>query len=59
VDFGIKRTLQKGKAELFMNATDIANTSRLKKQVKGTGFSYNSTDYYETQVLRVGYSYKF
>jgi outer membrane receptor protein involved in Fe transport len=59
IDIGVKRGIQKGKGELFLNATDIANTLNLKKEVRGTGFRYISTDYYETQVFRLGYNYKF
>lgn len=59
VDLGVKRSVQNGKGELFMNATDAANTLRIKKDVTGDGFRYTSTDYYETQVFRVGYTYKF
>lgn len=59
VDAGIKKTIQKGRGELSVNATDIANTLQLKKEISGNGFRYISTDYYETQVFRVGYSYKF
>ncbi len=59
IDMGIKKGIQRGKGELFINATDVANTLRLKKEVTGNGFKYISTDYYETQVFRVGYGYKF
>ena len=59
VDGGFKKSIPKGKAELTVNATDILNTMRIKKEITGTDFKYESTDYYETQVFRVGYSYKF
>jgi len=59
VDMGIKRQIQKGKGELFFNASDIFNTLNIKKELKGNGFMLTSTDYYETQVFRMGYSYKF
>jgi outer membrane receptor protein involved in Fe transport len=59
IDIGVKKGIQKGKGELFLNATDIANTLNLKKEVRGNGFRYISTDYYETQVFRLGYNYKF
>ncbi|MEZ5016072.1 MAG: outer membrane beta-barrel family protein [Flavipsychrobacter sp.] len=59
IDLGIKKTIQKGKGELFINATDIANTLRIKKDIQSDGFRYTSTDYYETQVIRFGYNYKF
>ena len=42
-----------------MNATDLLNTMQVKREVVGNGFRFNSTDYYETQVIRLGYSYKF
>ncbi len=58
-DLGIKKQLQKGKGELFLNASDIFNTLNIKKEVFGNGFEYIATDYYETQVFRIGYSYKF
>lgn len=59
LDLGIKKTIQKGKGEMFFNATDLLNTMSIKKEIKGSGFNYVSTDYYETQVIRVGYNYKF
>ncbi|MCC9070386.1 TonB-dependent receptor [Flavobacterium sp. F-65] len=59
IDLGAKKSIQKGKGEIFLNATDILNTLVIKKEIQGNGFSYNSKDYYETQVVRFGYSYKF
>jgi outer membrane receptor protein involved in Fe transport len=58
-DLGIKKLIQKSKGELFFNATDLLNTMVTKKEIKGQGFIYTSNDFYETQVIRVGYSYKF
>jgi outer membrane receptor protein involved in Fe transport len=59
IDIGAKKTIQNGNAEVFINASDVANTMRVKKQVTGDGFRYISNDFYETQVVRVGYTYKF
>ena len=59
LDFGIKKTIQNGKGELFLNATDLLNTMVIRKEISGNNFSYTSSDYYETQVIRFGYSYKF
>jgi outer membrane receptor protein involved in Fe transport len=59
VDMGIKKLIQKSKGEVFFNATDILNTLQIKKETNGNGFKLVSTDYYETQVFRVGYGYKF
>lgn len=59
LDIGIKKAIQKGKGEVFLNATDILNTMVIKKEIKGAGFKLISSDYYETQVIRIGYNYKF
>lgn len=59
IDAGIKKSIQSGKGELFFNATDLLNTMVIKRKINGTGFHYTSDDYYETQVIRLGYSYKF
>jgi hypothetical protein len=59
LDFGIKKAIQNGKGELFFNATDLLNTMVIRKEINGNNFTYTSSDYYETQVIRFGYSYKF
>lgn len=59
LDLGVKKPIQKGKGEVFANVTDLFNSMVIRKTVQGNGFSYTSADYYETQVIRVGYSYKF
>ncbi len=59
LDLGIKKSFQKGKGEVFLNASDLLNTMIIKKEIRGQGFKYTSTDYYETQVIRLGYHYKF
>lgn len=59
LDIGVKKEIQKGKGQVFLNATDLLNTMVIRRDIRGNGFSYISTDYYETQVVRVGYSYKF
>ena len=59
IDLGIKKGIQNGKGELFLNATDLFNTMVIKRRIDGINFFYNSRDYNETQVIRLGYSYKF
>jgi len=59
LDLGAKKQIQKGKGELFLNANDLLNTMQVKREIIGNGFRLNSTDYFETQVFRLGYSYKF
>ncbi len=59
LDMGVKKTIQDGNGELFFNATDLLNTMVINKEIRGEDFRYTSSDYYETQVIRIGYSYKF
>jgi hypothetical protein len=59
VDAGLRKSIQKGRGEWFVNATDMFNTLRIKKSLTGNGFRLESIDYYETQVFRIGYAYKF
>lgn len=59
VDIGAKASIQNGKGELFLNVSDLLNTMQIRKRLQSTGFSVLSTDLYETQVIRIGYSYKF
>lgn len=59
VDLGVKKSIQTGKGELYVNANDLFNTLVIRKQVNGDNFTYTSSDYYETQVVRLGYNYKF
>ncbi|RXK86805.1 outer membrane beta-barrel family protein [Filimonas effusa] len=59
IDAGVKRQIQKGRGELFANASDLFNTLRVKRVINGADFKLVGADYYETQVFRVGYSFKF
>ena len=59
LDVGLKQGVQKGRGEVFLNATDLLGTLVVRKDIQGTNFNYRSTDYAETQVVRVGYGYKF
>ena len=59
LDLGIKKTIQKGNGELFINASDLLNTMVIKKDIQSEGFNYTSADYFETQVIRLGYNSKF
>lgn len=59
LDVGVKKSLQRGRGEFVANATDILNTMQLRRTIEGTDFRLVSTDYLETQVVRVGYSWKY
>ena len=59
LNLGVKKSIQNGKAQLFFNGSDLLNTMVIRKTIQGSNFSYVSSDYYKTQVFRVGYIYKF
>ncbi|MCH7402965.1 outer membrane beta-barrel protein [Belliella kenyensis] len=59
MDGGVTKKIQEGKGELFFNAADIFNTLVIRYRLEGNDFTLNSNDYFETQVFRLGYSYRF
>lgn len=59
LDLGARRTVRGGRGEIVANATDVLGTMRTPRTIRGTGFRLVSTDYAETQAVRVGYNWKF
>lgn len=59
LDLGGKKGSQKGNGELFLNATNLLNTMIIRKEIDGHTFRYSSRNYYETQIIRLRYNYKF
>ena len=59
LDLGVRKAVQRGKGEIVVNATDLLNTMQIRRSIRGTNFRLESTDYLETQAIRVGYSRKF
>lgn len=58
-DVGLRKPLKNGRAELTINDTDVLNTNQAQRTIRGSTFTMVSTDYLETQVVRVGYTRKF
>ena len=59
VDIGLKKTLWEKRGEITFSATDIFNRFGLRQRLSGQGFMALYENYYETQVLRIGFKYKF
>ncbi len=59
MDIGMNWKVQGGQGELFLNASDLFSTLVTEQELEGTGFVLRSKDYYETQVVRIGYQYRF
>lgn len=59
VDFGLKKSIQNKKGEIFINATDLFNSMKVVQRIDGDLVTIRSRDYVESQVFRIGYVYKF
>lgn len=59
LDVGLKKSVQGGRGEVVVNATDLLNTNQAQRTIRGNNFRMVSKDYLETQVVRVGYNWKF
>lgn len=59
LDFGLPDGPGFDKGQLFMNATDLFKTMDIKTSVKGEALHIKGPTINETQVIRLGYSYKF
>lgn len=59
VDIGVKKKLFKGKGEATLAFTDIFNNYGIVQEVYGDGFTALYQNFYETQILRLGFKYKF
>ena len=59
VDLGFKKVLLNGNGELIFSFSDIFNDFGIHQEIEGNGFSAVYQNYYETQVARIGFKYKF
>jgi outer membrane receptor protein involved in Fe transport len=59
LDFGIKKVFWKGKGELTLSASDLFKTFSIRQEIAGDGFTALYENYYETQVIRAAFRYKF
>ncbi len=59
IDLGIKKNLWDKKAELTFSASDIFNRFGMRQRLIGEGFTTAYENFYETQIFRLGFKYKF
>jgi hypothetical protein len=59
VDLGFKKGILNGKGELTFSFSDIFNNFGIRQEYYGDGFTAVYENYYETQVARLGFKYKF
>ncbi len=59
VDLAISRPVFAGRGEAVLSATDIFNGFGLRQEIDGEGFTARYENLYESQVVRLGVSYKW
>ncbi|WP_028376407.1 TonB-dependent receptor domain-containing protein [Leeuwenhoekiella sp. MAR_2009_132] len=59
VDFGLKKSIWEKRGEMTLSATDLFNRFGLRQRLTGEGFAATYDNFYETQIIRLGFNYKF
>jgi hypothetical protein len=59
IDLGISKEVLNSKGEITFSFTDIFNRFGIKQEFAGENFTGKYENYYETQILRVGFKYKY
>ncbi len=59
VDLGLKQPVIKGNGEITLSFSDIFNDFGIKQEIIGDGFSAIYENFYETQIISLGFKYKF
>ncbi len=59
IDIGIQKSLWKGRGELTLAITDLLNNFGIRQEIEGDNFTALYENYYETQVVRLGFNYKW
>lgn len=58
-DIGVKKKILNSKGELSLSFTDMLNNFGIRQELVGDGFTVLYENLYETQVVRLGFKYKF
>jgi len=59
VDIGLKKGIWDDNGEITFSFSDLFNHFGIKQEIDGDGFKALYENYYETQVIRLGLTYKF
>ena len=59
VDLGISKPMMGDKGEIVFSFVDVFNDFGIKQFISGDGFNAIYENYYETQVVSVGFNYQF
>lgn len=59
VDLGVSKSIMDDRAEIVFSVVDLFNDFGIKQFISGDGFDAIYENYYETQVLSLGFNYQF
>jgi len=59
IDIGIQKSILAGKGELILSVTDLLNDFGIRQEIETADFTALYENYYETQVVRLGFKYKW
>ena len=59
LDLGIKKSIWQNKGEIIFSFNDIFNKNGIKQKLQEENFEAVYENYYDTQVVRLGFKYKF
>jgi len=59
LDLGLKKIIMDGRAELLFSFSDIFNKFGIREEINTPAFNAFYENYYETQIARIGFKYKW
>jgi outer membrane receptor protein involved in Fe transport len=59
VDIGFSKSIWDKQGKITLSASDVFNRFGLRQKIDGQGFTATYQNYYETQIVRLGFNYKF
>jgi outer membrane receptor protein involved in Fe transport len=59
IDLGIKKAILEGNGDITLSFSDMFNDFGIRQEFDGDGFTALYENYYETQVVRIGFKYRF
>jgi len=59
IDIGVKKSILSGKGEIWLSVSDLLNDFGIRQEIVGSDFTALYENYYETQIARVGFKYKW
>ena len=59
LDLGLKTTVWDDRADVVLSVTDALNDFGIRQEIQGDGFIALYENYFETQVVTLGFKYRF